>query len=65
MGERVRDESGRFVSGLDVPCYRVTVWNQTNGDIEEKLWEASERELRAVEERWADEPGIEIQIEDL
>lgn len=65
MTARPRDHGGRFVSALDVPRYRVTVWNLDNGDQEQKLWQASERELRAVEDRWADEPGIEIQIEDL
>lgn len=61
----MRDDAGRFISPADVARFRVTVWNLTEGDIEKKLWEASQREVDEIEARYEDEPGFEIQIEDL
>jgi len=59
-----RDEfTGRFVSDKDVERYEVTVWNVVDGDILEVNYEASQRDLDEIEERYEDEPGIEIQIE--
>lgn len=66
MGEgpqRPRDERGRFVSERDVPRYCVTVWSVLDGDMVEKLWEASEAELDEIERRYEDDPFTEIQTE--
>lgn len=43
--------------------FEVTVWNQTNGDIEAKLWDASEEELDALRERFEDQPWCEVVID--
>lgn len=47
------------------PAYEVTVWNVTNGDIEKKLWRATETDLREVEEQYGGSPRHEIQIEEV
>lgn len=60
-----RDERGRFVSPKDELCYCITVWRIWDGDIEQKLWEASERDLDRIEAQYKDEPEYEIQVEDL
>ena len=59
-----RGEDGKFLSPKDIRKYEVTVWDMLDGDIIEKLWEATERDLRELEERYRDEPGVEIEIED-
>ena len=64
MTARPRDECGRFVSPKDIGQYCVTVWDIQDGDIIEKIWNASQRDLDELEQRYQDEPGIEIQIED-
>lgn len=43
--------------------YEVTVWNQTNGDIERKVWDATEEELEELREWYEDEPWLEIVID--
>ena len=60
-----RDEFGRFVSPDDIPRYRIDVWDISRGDVIKMLWEATERDRAEIEERYSDEPGIEIQVEDL
>jgi len=63
---KLRDDLGRFQSEKDIKRFKVTVWKfcDGDGDIEEKLWEASLRDIEEIEERYRDEPGIEIQVEE-
>lgn len=49
------DERGKFA---------VTVWGQ-EGDIVEKLWEANQSEVDAVEERHGDDPMLTIMVDRL
>lgn len=61
---RARDERGRFISEYrDVKKHQVTVWDSRDGDIVEKLWEASEAEVDEIEERYRDEPFMDVQVE--
>ena len=57
-------DTGQFISPKDVVKYEITVWNMIDGDILEKNWEATERDLDDIEERYRDEPNIEIEIEE-
>ncbi len=41
----------------------ITVWNQTNGDIEKVVRDATERQLREIEEQY-DEPWYDIEVEE-
>lgn len=43
--------------------YEVTVWNQTNGNVERKLWDATEEDLEAVHDEFEDEPWCEVVID--
>ena len=43
--------------------YEVTVWNQTNGDVERKLWNATDEDVEELRERYEDEPWCEIVID--
>lgn len=65
MTEPLRDEQGRFVSPREVPRYQITVWDMADGDIVEKLWEATEVDLDEIEKKYADEPDISIQLDEL
>ncbi len=60
-----RDEQGRFVSEKDVEKYDITVWNLIEGEIVSRLRHATERQLSEIEEQYGDEPGCEIQVEEL
>ena len=64
MTNKPRGEGGRFVSPKDIERYEITVWDLSNGNIVEKLWEASERDLDRIEEQYRDEPGIDIEVEE-
>ena len=44
--------------------YEVTVWNLTNGDIERKLWRATQDDLEALIKQYEDEPFYEVQWEE-
>ena len=59
-----RDEQGRFVSPDDLPRFEITVWDIANGDIVEKLWEASKRESDEIEERYSEDEALEVQVEE-
>lgn len=43
--------------------YEVTVWNQTNGDVVRKVWQATESELDELRAWHADEPWLDIVID--
>lgn len=60
-----RDELGRFVSPNDVARYRVTVWDTFDGDIAEKLWEATVRDLHEIEQKYFGDARFEVEVEDL
>jgi hypothetical protein len=58
-------ETGREVDGRgDAPTYEVTVWNDSNGDIVKKLWEATEDEVDDIRERYEDEPFHSVVVEE-
>jgi hypothetical protein len=44
--------------------YSVTVWNNTNGDIVKYHHEISEDELEELEKFYADEPWLEVVVDD-
>lgn len=43
--------------------YEVTVWNNTNGDIEKYIAEATEEQLQECRDWFADEPWLEVVID--
>lgn len=43
--------------------YEVTVWNQTNGDVERKCWDITENELDELRDQYEDEPGLDVVID--
>lgn len=43
--------------------YEVTVWNQTNGDVERKCWDITERELDELRDQYEDEPWLDVVID--
>lgn len=43
--------------------FAVTVWNQTNGDIEEHRSDITEQELTDLREWYADEPWLAVVID--
>lgn len=43
--------------------YEVTVWNQSNGDVEAYRREATEEELAQLQEWYEDEPFCEVVID--
>ena len=45
--------------------YEVTVWNTVDGSIEEKLWEATEEDLDAIEWKYGADPFFDIQIDEV
>ena len=45
------------------PRCEISVWNIVEGDLVEKLWEATEAELSDIEERYRDEPFYEVVID--
>lgn len=48
----------------DEPTYEVTVWNDSNGDIVKKLWNATASEVEEVREQYEDEPYYSVQVEE-
>ena len=59
-----RDERGRFISQKDIPQFCVEVWSLIDGDLMEKHWEATERELEEIEDRYEDIEFVEIIIKE-
>lgn len=43
--------------------FEVTVWNQTNGDIEDHIKDATEEELSELREWYEDEPWCVVVID--
>ncbi len=43
--------------------YEVTVWNQTNGDIEKYISDATEDELQECRDYFENEPWCEVVID--
>lgn len=43
--------------------YEVTVWNQTNGDVERKFWDITENELDELRDQYEDEPWLDVVID--
>lgn len=43
--------------------YEITVWNQTTGDVEKYLADATEGELQECRDYFADEPWCEVVID--
>lgn len=43
--------------------YEVTVWNNTNGDIEKYFSDVSDDELEDIRESYSDEPWLEVVID--
>lgn len=43
--------------------YEVSVWNNTNGDIEKYVSEATEEELAEIQEYFEDEPWCQVVID--
>ena len=43
--------------------YEVTVWNQTNGDVERKCWDITENELDELRDQYEDEPWLDVVID--
>lgn len=43
--------------------YEVTVWNQTNGNVEKYISEATEEELQECRDYFEDEPWCEVVID--
>jgi hypothetical protein len=43
--------------------YEVTVWNQTNGNVEKYLSDATEEELEECRSYFEDEPWCEVVID--
>lgn len=60
-----RDESGRFMSSDDVVRYRsITVWDDRDGNIPKCAYDATDKDLREIEEYY-DEPYYTIQVEEI
>ena len=43
--------------------YEITVWNQTNGDVERYVREATEAEFAEIRQWYEDEPYCEVVID--
>lgn len=43
--------------------YEVSVWNVVEGDHVKKLWEATEKELDDLRERYVDEPFYQVIVD--
>lgn len=43
--------------------YEITVWNQTNGDVEKFVRSATQAELEEIEDRYGDDPIFEVVID--
>lgn len=43
--------------------FELSVWDNINGDVVKKLWDASEEEYDALVEQYEDEPGHEVVID--
>lgn len=43
--------------------YEVTVWNQTNGDIEKYCSDITEQELTDLRDYYEDEPWLDVVID--
>lgn len=56
-----RTRKGRFAKVRT--HYEVTVWNQTNGDIEKYVRDATEEELNELYDYYEDEPYCEVVID--
>lgn len=46
-----------------VTHYEISVWNNVEGDLVKKLWDASQAELDELEEKYRDEPFYQIVID--
>lgn len=46
-----------------VTHYEISVWNNVEGDLVKKLWDASQAELDHLEEYYADEPFYQVVID--
>jgi hypothetical protein len=58
-------ETGRELDGRGpAPTFDVTVWDDVEGDIVKKLWDATQEEVDAVYEQFEDEPNRTIQVEE-
>lgn len=43
--------------------YEVTVWNQTNGDVEKYERDCSEERLKEIQDWYEDEPWMDVVID--
>lgn len=58
-------ETGREVDGRGpAPTFEVTVWDDTNGDIVKKLWEATDDEVDEIREQYEGEGFYTVQVEE-
>jgi hypothetical protein len=44
--------------------YEISVWDNTRGDVVKYVRDASEAELEALQDAYADEPGHDVVIDD-
>ena len=61
---RERDERGRFVRKGANERYDVAVWNIATGDHMKQYWGVTYEEAEEVRERYADDPEIDVVVED-
>lgn len=61
MAETARNTRGQFAKVRT--HYEVTVWNQSNGDIEKYLSDATEEEVNELRDFYEDEPWCEVVID--
>jgi hypothetical protein len=45
------------------PRYEISVWNNVEGDVVQKLWDASQDDYDALLEQYEDEPFYEVVID--
>lgn len=56
-----RQEEDRLMD-KELDLFEVTVWNITNGDIEEKMWEATWEEVEEMLDKYQDEPTCDVEF---
>lgn len=61
---RERDEQGRFVRKGANERFDVAVWNIATGDHLKQLRDITYEELEEVREQYADEPEIDVVVEE-